>query len=319
MYWVKLAAFGLVAVLGLAATATAADELQLRSGDRLTGDVVALHDGKLTFKTSFGELTIPWSEVAALRLDGPMLVTVTGAGPRMTTLEGIALADVTALASPPPPLVLGGGANLGWLATGGNTDINSLHLDGEITARRPDDRFTAGVAVNRAEDGGRQTARNATVTFNYDRFLGERLFANGNAIFTNDTFRDLDLRSALGGGLGYEVWKSSRGTLSIEGGLGYVHENFTDAPTDSYAAAREAVRFATFVVGKQVEVFHHHDGYFGLTGENNLFVRMQNGVRFALVGGLVSTVQLDFDYDRSPAPGRKSVDRSTSVTFGYRF
>ena len=188
MYWVKLAAFGLVAVLALAATATAADELQLRSGDRLTGDVVALHDGKLTFKTSFGELTIPWSEVAALRLDGPMLVTVTGAGPRMTTLEGIALADVTALACPPPRLVLGGGASLGWLATGGNTDINSLHLDGEITARRPDDRFTSGVAVNRAEDGGRQTARNATVTFNYDRFLSERLFANGNAIFTNDTF-----------------------------------------------------------------------------------------------------------------------------------
>ena len=309
----------LMATLAVTGPAFAADELQLRNGDRVTGDVVALQAGKLIFKTAFGELGVPWAEVAMLRLDAPMLVTARDAATRLTTLEGIAMADVVALASPVAPLVISGGANAGWLATGGNTDVNNLHLDGEMVARRPRDRISAGAAVNRARDSERETAENATFTASYDRFFSDRLFANGNAILTNDRFRGLDLRAALGAGLGYEVWKTAASSLSVEGGLGYVREAFTDVPDDSYAAAREALRLAAFVVANRVEVFHRHDGYFGLTGDDNLFFRMQNGARFTLGAGLVSTLQLDLDYDRSPAPGRKNTDRSTSLTFGYRF
>jgi hypothetical protein len=46
---------------------------------------------------------------------------------------------------------------------------------------------------------------------------------------------------------------------------------------------------------------------------------MQNGVRLAVVSGFVTTAQVDIDYDRSPAAGRVSTDRSFSLTFGYRF
>ena len=163
------------------------------------------------------------------------------------------------------------------------------------------------------------TTRNSTASANYDRFISERLFATGSAIFTNDRFRDLDLRSAIGAGLGYEVWKTASSSFSVEGGLAYVRESFADAPTGSYTAAREAARLNAFLMAKRVEVFHQHGGYFGVTGEDNLFVRMQNGVRFSLLAGLVSTVQFDIDYDKSPAPGRKTTDRVTSFTLGYRF
>lgn len=309
----------LAVVLCLAVNPAEADQIELKNGDRLTGAVVGLADGKLTVKTGFGELVVPWAEVTALRLDQPMVVTVRGAEPRLTTAEGIAVADIVAISPEQPSVVVSGAANAGWLAAGGNTDISSLHLDGQVAVRRRADRFTLNGALNRAEDSGRETARNSTGTFNYDRFLNSRLFVNGNLILTRDTFRGLDLRTALGGGVGYEAWKTPRGTLSIEGGLGYVREDLEDAPTTSYAAAREAVRFAAFVVGTHVQVFHNHDGYFGVTGDDNLFFRMQNGVRFTLVAGLVSAVQMDLDYDRSPAPGRKTTDRSTSLTFGYRF
>jgi hypothetical protein len=46
---------------------------------------------------------------------------------------------------------------------------------------------------------------------------------------------------------------------------------------------------------------------------------MKNGVRLGLFGGLVTTAQIDFDYDRSPAPGRRNTDRTFALTFGYRF
>jgi hypothetical protein len=72
-------------------------------------------------------------------------------------------------------------------------------------------------------------------------------------------------------------------------------------------------------VPDRVQLFHNHDGYFGVTGDDNLFFRTQNGARVGLAAGFVTTLQLDLDYDKSPAPGRKNTDRTFALTFGYRF
>jgi putative salt-induced outer membrane protein YdiY len=249
-----------------------------------------------------------------------MIVTVKGGQPELRSIEGLTLGDIVAIAPPPPPLKWTGTANAGWVTTGGNSDISSLRLDGELVATRPKDRFSAGAAINRAEDAGETTAENWNLAFNYDWYLTDRLFINGNAIFAGDEFKSLDLRTAIGVALGYDIWKSPRGILSASGGLGYVNQNFSEGFDDeSYTAVREGVRARVFFLGRNVELFHNHDTYFGITGDDNLFFRMQNGVRFKLVAGLVSTVQSDIDYDRTPAPGRDNTDRTFALTFGYRF
>ncbi|HEX2443015.1 MAG TPA: DUF481 domain-containing protein [Vicinamibacterales bacterium] len=304
----------------LLASPAAADELRLKNGDRITGQVVALDGGKLTFKTPGGELIVAWDEVTALTIDQPMLITVKGGEPEFRPFAGLALGDVVAIEVPPPPLDWTGSANVGFVTTSGNTDVTSLRLDGELIAIRPNDRFSTAAAINKAEDSGADTADNWNLAFNYDRFLTDRLYVNGNAIFTSDEFKSLDLRTALGAAIGYDVWKTSRGLLSVNGGLGYVNENFADPlEDDDYFALREGVRAQIFFAEKRVEAFHNHDTYIGLTGDDNLFFRMQNGVRFRIVGALASTIQSDLDYDRSPAPGRDNTDSTFAITLGYRF
>jgi putative salt-induced outer membrane protein YdiY len=145
------------------------------------------------------------------------------------------------------------------------------------------------------------------------------MFVNANSIFTHDKFRDLDLRSALGAGLGYQVLDTALVKLTADAGLGYVSEHLASSPDDSYAAARESAKLDLFVLPGRVQLFHNHDGYFGVTGDDNLFFRTQNGARIALVAGFVTTLQHDVDYDRSPAPGRKNTDQTFALTFGYRF
>jgi hypothetical protein len=56
-----------------------------------------------------------------------------------------------------------------------------------------------------------------------------------------------------------------------------------------------------------------------VTGDDNLFVKSQTGVRLSIVANFVTTAQLDLDYDRSPSPGRRQSDRTFALTFGYRF
>ena len=153
----------------------------------------------------------------------------------------------------------------------------------------------------------------------YDRFLSERLFVNANTILTHDRFRDLDIRTALGAGLGYQAYDGRRIRLRIDAGFGFVTEDYRAATVNRYGAVRESTKLDVYVAGRRIVLFHTHDGYVGVTGDDNLFVKTQTGVRLGLVGGLVTTVQFDLDYDRSPAAGRRHTDRAVALTFGYRF
>jgi putative salt-induced outer membrane protein YdiY len=322
----------LCAFLLLAAPA-AADQVTLTNGDRITGTVDSLGGNTLTVATPHGQLKIPWGDIASLVIEDPILVTVGDAAPAEVRIAAgdaagrvmlnpggsVELIQIVALTRPIPPLSFTGGANAGMMTTGGNTDVNSLRLDGDATIRQAANRYTASAVINRAKDRGLETAENWNTSFNYDRFLTPRLFVNANSIFTNDKFRDLDLRTALGAGLGYQVIDTPLVKLTANGGLGWVNENFDIAEDDSYTAARESAGLDIAIVPDRLSFFHQHDGYFGVTGEDNLFVKMKNGVRLGLLGGLVTTIQHDLDYDRSPAPGRKNTDRTFALTFGYRF
>jgi putative salt-induced outer membrane protein YdiY len=296
-----------------------ADELRLKNGDRYTGSVVQLAGGTLTFKTAHGSLGIPWTEVAALIVSDAVVVkTVDG---QVTTLAGgdIDVSTTAALNRPEPPLAITGGVAAGFVDTGGNTTVSSLRLAGDVTARARANRYTVSGAVNRAADRGAETARNWTSALKYDRFLTPRMFVNANTIFTNDQFRDIDLRTAVGGGIGYQMLSGARVKLSLDGGAGYVNENYDIGADDSYAALREAAALEVLIAVDRVVLFHQHDGYFGVTGDDNLFLKAQNGIRLALIAGLVAAAQLDLDYDRTPSPGRRHTDRTFALTFGYRF
>jgi putative salt-induced outer membrane protein YdiY len=318
----------IVATLVLASRAWA-DEVRLKNGDRVTGKVVSLQGGVLKFHTGHGTLDLPWADVVAATIDTPIilsvkdrpaatLATLSLADGQLVVSPGVTVAagDVEALAR---PTTVAGGANVGFLSTGGNTDVNSLRVDADLVVREYRNRYTAAGVLNRAADGGVETARNATVSGRYDRFFNTRLYANATALFTRDNFRDIDLRTAVGLGLGYQVADNALLRMSVEGGYGYVDERFDSAPDASYQAFRENVTFDIYALGKRVTFFHRQDGFFGFTDADNLFVQTRSGVRTGLGGGLVATVQFDLDYDRSPAAGREHTDRAVGLTFGYRF
>jgi putative salt-induced outer membrane protein YdiY len=323
----------LLAPLVLIAAAPAlADEVRLTNGDRLTGRVVSLTGGTLTFSTPNGDLRIPWTSVTALVVDESILVSVAAGEPALVTIAAATtdgsvmlqpggltpLADIVALERP-QPLVIDGSANAGFVSSAGNTDVTNIHVDGDLVARADRNRYGVSAALNRAEDRDVESARNWSTSLKYDRFLTSRLFVNANAIFTSDRFRDLDLRTALGAGLGYQAVQTAIVTLNADAGVGWVNENLETGEDDRYTALRESAALTIAAVPRLIELFHQHDGYYGVTGDDNLFIRMQNGVRVRLTGGFVTTVRIDLDYDRTPAPARRNTDRTVSLTLGYRF
>jgi putative salt-induced outer membrane protein YdiY len=253
----------------------------------------------------------------------PQTVTnIASAAPGQLTLTPggqVALNSISDMGPIEPAVTITGGANAGLLNSSGNTDVSSMRLDADAAIRQSANRYTVSAALNRAEDRGVDTAKNWTAAFNYDRFLTSRLSLNANAIFLNDRFRDLDLRTALGLGVGYQLFDGPRVRLTANGGLGWVNEDFMTAVDSDYTAARESAALDIVAVPNRVLFFHKHDGYFGLEGDDNLFFKTSNGVRLTVVGNFITTLQLDVDYDASPSPGRDATDRTVALTFGYRF
>ena len=109
-------------LLSISSAALGADDvIVLKNGDRLTGEILKMTDGKLVLKTAFaGEVTIDWKEVASLQSDVERPVKLSGgqaatghfvSGPEGVTFESedwasrgpFPLDQVASISEPPPP------------------------------------------------------------------------------------------------------------------------------------------------------------------------------------------------------------------------
>jgi putative salt-induced outer membrane protein YdiY len=322
-------------IVALVGTRSArADEVWLLNGDSLSGTAQTLESGVLTFRTPFNDvIRVPWKEVAGLETVRRVRVTVRGIGShvgrvvpgpegclRLQTAAGpsldIRLPDIMMIVRPQVGVMTMGRAEAGLLIASGSSDISSLHLTGEINWRTLSTRTSADIAVNRAQTFGIETASNLTSTFRHQQFLTDHVYANGNVILTNDRFRDVTLRMAPGVGVGYQFAQFPVTTLSLDGGFGYVSEHHAVEPDRNYWAVRETVKYEHFVVPTRLQLFHQHDGYFGLG--DNWFVRTRSGLHIILTGGLIMTGELGLNYDRRPPLGQDHIDRTFAITLGYQ-
>ncbi|MDF1590768.1 MAG: DUF481 domain-containing protein [Desulfobacterales bacterium] len=317
-----------------------ADDVWLKNGDRIKGIVVSMKAQKLIFKTSYaGDITITWSEIVNIRTDAPIKVLFSDG----TSLQGVIisgedgkismkseqmempltfqLTQVKGINPPPPgpPVTLSGRFNIGINITDGNTDTKTYYGDAELVARSEKNRFTLGGRYNRAEDSGDTTVDNQTGYIKYDHFLTPKWYFLANAAGTKDTFKDLNLRSNFGLGIGYQFFETKTTNLSAELGANYVNEDYIVADDDSYAAGRWAVNFDHLLYKDFVQFFHHHVGLMSLENTSKTSLQSQTGFRFKIYQGLNSTAQVNFDWDNEPASGVENTDTAYIFTLGYQF
>ena len=313
----------------------AADEVWLKNGDRLTGKVVSLDGGTLVFKTSYaGDVSIKWEEVANLKTDEPIKVVLgdetTAQGPVSPGEEGkvtvkaeqvaqpitVDLTSVKAI-NPKPPTSMTLRINVGASMNRGNTDNQDFYGQGEFVARTAMNRFTVGGNYQRSEEDDVKTADNALGYIKYDHFLTKKWYLYANATGQKDEFQDLNLRTTLGLGAGYQFFESERTNLSLEGGLSYVNEDFTVAEDDNYIAGRWGLKFDHYILPKSLQFFFYNTGLQSLENSNDLLLYTQTGFRIPFYKDLNISLQMNWQYDKSPAPGKEKNDYTYILSLGY--
>ncbi len=316
----------------------AADEILMKNGDRITGTVVSMEGELLLFRTSYaGDLSIRWEEISELKTEEPIHViledqtSVRGAvsmsedgTPEIVTEEALEpilfnLASVERINPPPPgPVVkLKPRLYMGASKAKGNTETESFHLDGQLLARTEKNRYTIGGEHNREKDEDEKTADNTLGFMKYDHFLTEKWYFNSNASFENDEFRDLNLRTTVGAGMGYQFFESELLNLAAELGLAYVNTDYDVADDESNIAGRWGAIYDQFFLNQRVQFFHVHEGFISLEDTSDMFVRSRTGFRFPLLKNFSATIQYNFDWDNVPSPGDERVDEMYILTLGY--
>jgi len=316
-----------------------ADEVRIKNGDRITGTIVTMENKQLTVKTSYaGEVLIQWEQVDSIETDLPVHVVLgdktSAHGVLMTTKTGelglatphvleplrFPVAQVEAVnPSTEPPVKLAGRVNAGTDVRKGNTDIETYHIEGELSARTEKNRGTVSAEANREVESQKKTAENWLLYTSYDHFLTRGWFFYTNANFEQDDFKDLNLRTTLGAGSGYQFFESEAVNLSVKGGLAYVNEDYSvdDDQDNYYKAGLWGVKYDQYFFEKLFQCFHHHEGTVSLENTQDIMIRTRTGLRIPLRKGFNTTVQYNWDWDNSPAPDNDRVDERYLVTLGY--
>jgi putative salt-induced outer membrane protein YdiY len=317
-----------------------ADEVRLKNGDKLTGQIVRMQDNKLILKTTYaGEINIVWQEVAGIQTDGSVKIVLTDE----TTLEGttvvaedgkmklntdkletpssFSLVDVKAVnPEPVKPVKIKTRLNASVTSERGNTKSDNYYFDGEFEARTKKNRYTVGGELSKEKADDIITSQNWLAYGNYSYFLNEKWFLYVNTMFEHDEFKDLKLRSTLGAGAGYQFFETPLLNLSISAGPSVVDENFDLAEDNDYSAGQWEIKYDQYFFDKFVQLFHVNTGVISLEDSNDWFLKTRTGLRFPLYKGLTATLQYNYDWDNQPSAAAET-EEDTKFIFllGYEF
>ncbi len=324
----------------------AADELHLRGGDVLTGTLQRVEGEKAFFETSYaGEIEVAREAVIGIVTDAPVTVVLgegrylsgrlrDAPGPgfalepvRIETTRTFTLDEVQSIYREDLRTVqrrelrvkLSGRLNVGLNVTQGNNETERIHFDGRVRARTPQNRYTVSGEHTREKTDGEKIQDETTALIKYDHFFNEKWFWFNSVTFNRDRFRDLNLRTAVASGFGYQFFEEERHFLSVEAGASYINEDFDVGDDQGSAGMRWAIDLEQGLLFDWLTFFHFHEGLQSLDETEDLVVRSRTGFNFDLTESFIATTQANIDWDNTPPPGRVDLDEEYLLTIGYRF
>lgn len=337
----------------LLAQALLADQVTLKNGDRLSGNILK-YDGKnLILKSDLaGEVTIPWENVTTVTSTQPLNVTLKD-GQRVVgtvTTDGakfnVATKDtgsVTAarenvqfIRSEPeqktydteidryknPRLIdlWTGTFDLGFTQTAGNTETETFTLGANAVRATTRDKITVNYtqiySSSNASGPNLTTANAKRGGIAYNLNLAPKMFVFGLVDLENDQFQSLDLRFAPAGGVGYHAVKNANTTLDLSLGASLDKEFFTGGVDHSYAEILFGENL-THKFTKTVSMTENLAFYPNVSVAGNYRLNFDIAAVAAIKKWMAFHISASDRYLSDPLPGRKTND--ILFTTGLRF
>lgn len=315
-----------------------ADEIILINGDRITGTISKVEQGTATLTTDYSEpMKIKKDKIKSIMTTGSVNIHLVGG----EILKGILRANedgsitvepseareatvinweqITAInPSPVVPPKWKGNVTVGANIQSGNTKHTSVSVGAEAVRKTEQDRFSIRFLHNYAEEEDKVTIRNTYGSSKYDYFFIKSLYGYLGVELLNDTFRDLNLRTVVGPGIGYQIWDDQIKLLLFEIGVSYFSENRKESEDDNWITGRLGSNFRYQII-ESIVFSDHIIVYPGLEDTGKYQLRNEA----SLISSLAKQWALKFakilEHDSDPPEGVKKNDLRWILGLQYTF
>lgn len=269
---IRLSPAPLLILAAICVQSVFADQVVLKNGDRLTGKLVRKEADSVTIQTeAMGTVKIKRSAIGSIVSDSPVAVTledgkvvegaVTVGADKVSVKisEGEELAvkesDVKAIRSREEQAKFeadqrrttdrgfftgwSGTVDAGFSLTAGNADTRTFTGGLKGTRETPKNKLSVyanALQVRNVSTGTlRITAQSVWWGARYDADINRKWFAFGSGDFEYNKPQKLDIRTVLGGGVGYHIIRDEGRTLNVTIGATNNYENFSTGLTRNSA------------------------------------------------------------------------------------
>lgn len=321
------------------------DEILLKNGDRLTGKIDHLVDGKLVLKSDItGEVTVDISNVRTFSSDAPIEVNlkdktvlkqkVLSSESGSFAVEGtdalkaqeFSISDIESINPPVKPKPKwSGDISAGFTVTSGNTETENISASANLRKRTEKDRtqLSADYAKGRQKDpdtGEKETTEEWWRTkAKYDYFLTKKLYGYLDGRYESDAIAELDRRVIVGTGGGYQWIESEKMNFSFEIGIASLYEKFENQ-TDSNSEITAQVGYNfDYRLNNKLRFLHDLTYYPSIEDFSDYFLTSTSEIRAHLTEMMFANFKVIFGHDSTPAVGAKKTDTKYILGVGYSF
>jgi putative salt-induced outer membrane protein YdiY len=314
-----------------------ADEIRLVNGDKLTGSVIKMENETITFATEYSpSIEIQRSKIMKITTDSPVNVHLKNGevlkGELNTSPDGLLMVapsggrtevsvewpDISSFNPPPVTSSWKGNVNLSSGLQSGNTDRSSVSFGADALKRTEKERFSLQLLYNYAEEDNNETASNTYAAVKYDHFFNKKTFGYLSIEMLNDKFKNLNLRTVFGPGVGYQIWDTKAKSLSVEGGVSYFSEDLKEGEDDQWATARLAGDF-TYNINDRVTFLDHLILYPSIEDAGEYTLRNEAVLASVLEGDWSMRFSNIFERDSEPSAGIEKDDWQWLLGLQYDF
>ncbi len=322
-----------------------ADELIFTNGDRLTGKIDHLLEGKLVFKSDvIGKVTIDVSKIQTFSTDDPIAVHlkddtvllqkivsaeagkfgIEGAG--TVKAQDFELSSISSINPPPKPdPKWTGNLSAGLTSTHGNTKSESISGSFNMSKRAHNDRTQVSADYAKTKQENKTTGDEDTTEHwwrskaKYDYFFSKKLYGYVDGRYEKDAIAELDRRMIVGGGAGYQWIESEDLNFSTEFGMASLYEKFDNQTDSNSEVSFQAGYNLDKTLMKNVKFIHDLTYYPSIDKVSDYYLTSTGEIRAYFTSTMFTTFKVIFDYDATPAIGSHKTDTKYLFGVGYSF
>lgn len=294
---------GLLTCLLVSPPFAIADTVWMKNGDRVSGTVRSLSDGKLVIDTGYaGTVSLNWNAVSTLSSEKDFDVRngkssktfkarleATDAGYIIVhqgeSQQRVPVARFEEFLKPKPKTAalswtgnIDAGVSLKKAST--RTQDYNLAYNNKVNVGKWRNDF--GGTYNREEEDGTMNTDNYSLRYALDYMFRDRYFWQGRASYKRDWVEDISQQGLIGTGPGYQFWDDELGSFSMSLLGGAFAYSYSDGTSDSHFGASVRWDYQRFLRGRTLSLFTHGEVGHSLDDDAIFSMDAEVGLRYQL-------------------------------------